>query len=720
MERQKVKQLLSEMTIEEKVGQLTQFAGLFYSTQTNDVPVTGPVDFPVNDEIIETSGSVLGIAGAKKLIDIQKTYLEKSRLNIPLLFMADVINGFETIFPIPLGLGATWEPSLIEELQAVSAKEATSAGLHVSFAPMADLVRDPRWGRVMESTGEDPYLNGLFAEATVRGLQGEDLTQNSEHLAACVKHFAAYGAAEGGRDYNTVDVSERELREMHMPAYKAALEAGVKLVMTAFNTVHSVPATGNQALLRGMLREEYGFEGLVISDFGAVQELIPHGVAEDETEASKKALLAGVDIDMMSLCYSHSLTQLIKEKKLDESLLNEAVERVLHLKNDLGLFEDPYRGTSEKREKSTLGHASHKELARTVAEKSSVLLKNNDILPLTKETTIALVGPYADNNDLLGEWSIFGNMDETATLKDKLQEAFPTLTFAKGSDLYERNQDLLEEAIHSATHADVVVLALGEGRDRSGEGRSRSSITLSPSQIELAKKISELGKPVVVTLFNARPIDLTELEPYVDAILECWHPGSEGASAIVNLLIGDANPSGKLTMSFPRATGQIPVYYNAYNTGRPLPAGSEERFFSRYIDIPNEPLYPFGYGLSYASFEYSEARSNGDKFDRKQTLQVEIDVTNTCNVEGEEIVQLYIQDPVAEVTRPVKELKGFKKITLAPNETKTVSFEISEPMLRYHHSDLSYSSDPGTFYVFINGSSNCTDTNKLTITLTEA
>ncbi|WYP27478.1 glycoside hydrolase family 3 N-terminal domain-containing protein [Alkalihalobacillus sp. FSL W8-0930] len=713
----KVTQLLEEMTIEEKIGQLTQFAGVFYSTSQSSTPVTGRIEFPVNQEMIDVSGSVLGIAGAEKLLEIQKNHLEKNRLGIPLLFMADVINGFESIFPIPLGLGATWDPLLAEELQAVSAKEATSAGLHVSFTPMADLVRDPRWGRVMESTGEDPYLNSLFAKATVRGLQGSDLKNSSQHLAACVKHFAAYGLSEGGRDYNTVDLSERELREMHMPAYQAALDAGVKLVMTAFNTVDSIPATGNKVLLRDMLREEYGFDGVIISDFSAVQELIPHGVAEDEAEAAKKALDAGVDIDMMSLCYSHSLKRLIEEGKVELALLDEAVKRVLELKNELGLFEDPYRQTSVTREKETLTNSKHKELVRKAAEKSTVLLKNDKVLPLSTNTNVALIGPYADNKDLLGEWSIFGKVEETDTLKDSMEKTFSHFTYSKGSEMYEINQELLNEALDSASNADLIVLALGEGRERSGEGRSRASITLAPCQLELAKKLYELGKPIVVTLFNARPLDLTELEPYVNAILECWHPGSEGASAITSLIIGEANPSGKLTMSFPRTTGQVPVYYNAYTTGRPLPPGSDERFFSRYIDVANEPLYSFGFGLSYTSFKYSKLHLSSDQLTSNESLTITLDITNTGEVSGEEIVQLYIQDPVAEVVRPGKELKGFKKVHLESKETKTVQFEVTETMLRYYHSDLSYKSDPGTFHIYVGSSSESSKLTKLSFAL---
>lgn len=713
----KVIQLLEEMTIEEKIGQLTQFAGVFYSTSQSSTPVTGRIEFPVNQEMIDASGSVLGIAGAEKLLEIQKNHLEKNRLGIPLLFMADVINGFESIFPIPLGLGATWDPLLVEELQAVSAKEATSAGLHVSFAPMADLVRDPRWGRVMESTGEDPYLNSLFAKATVRGLQGSDLKNDSQHLAACVKHFAAYGLSEGGRDYNTVDLSERELREMHMPAYQAALDADVKLVMTAFNTVNSIPATGNKALLRDMLREEYGFDGVIISDFSAVQELIPHGVAEDEAEAAKKAIDAGVDIDMMSLCYSHSLKRLIEEGKVELALLDEAVKRVLELKNELGLFEDPYRQTSITREKETLTNSKHKQLVREAAEKSAVLLKNDNVLPLSTNTNVALIGPYADNKDLLGEWSIFGKVEETDSLKDSMEKTFSHFTYSKGSEMYERNEELLNEALDSASNADLIVLALGEGRERSGEGRSRASITLAPCQLELAKKLYELGKPIVVTLFNARPLDLTELEPYVNAILECWHPGSEGASAITNLIIGEANPSGKLTMSFPRTTGQVPVYYNAYTTGRPLPPGSDERFFSRYIDVANEPLYSFGFGLSYTSFKYSKLHLSSDQLTANESLKITLDITNTGEVSGEEIVQLYIQDPVAEVVRPGKELKGFQKIYLEAKEMRTVQFEVTETMLHYYHSDLSYKSDPGTFHIYVGSSSESSKLTKLSFTL---
>ncbi|MFS0786631.1 glycoside hydrolase family 3 N-terminal domain-containing protein [Shouchella sp. 1P09AA] len=712
MKQEQLEQLLLKMSVKEKVGQLTQFAGAFYMKHDDGTPVTGRIEFPVEDDMLDVSGSVLGIAGFEKVKAIQENHLHRSRLGIPLLFMADVINGFQTIFPIPLGLGATWEPSLIEKLQAVASKEASSAGLHVSFAPMADLVRDPRWGRVMESTGEDPYLNERFAAATVSGLQGRSETISNDHIGACVKHFAAYGLSEGGRDYNTVDLSERELREMHMPAYKAALQAGAKLVMTAFNTVNGMPASGNAPLLRGMLRDELDFEGVVISDFDAVEELVAHGVAENESVAAQKALQAGVDIDMMSLSYARSLSSLVEQNLIDASLLDEAVLRVLELKNELGLFEDPYRGMSVTNEQAVLNAAEHRKLACEVAEKSMVLLKNQNVLPLERNRSIALVGPYADNPDLLGEWSIFGNMEETKTLKDRLPDA----RYAQGSALYHREETLLLEALDVMAQADVIVLALGEGRDRSGEARSRASITLAPCQIELLKKAHETGKPVVVTLFNARPIDLTDVEPYADAILECWHPGSEGAQAVVNVLFGKTNPSGKLTMSFPRATGQIPVYYNAYKTGRPLPEGSEERFYSRYIDIPNEPLYPFGFGLSYAAFTYSNRRISQSELNPSSTLIVSVDVTNTSLVAGEEVVQLYIQDVVGEVVRPVKELKGFEKISLLPNETKTVSFEIDSEMLRYHHSDLSYASDPGLFHVWMDGSSVCEDEGKLTFT----
>ncbi|GAF18121.1 beta-glucosidase [Bacillus sp. JCM 19046] len=477
MERHAIDVLLEKMTLDEKIGQLMQYAGAFYSEEANDTPVTGPAELPINQHAVKKSGSVLGVAGAKKTIGIQKEHLKSNRLGIPLLFMADVINGFRTIFPIPLALGSTWEPELVQQAQSVAAKEAASAGVHVCFAPMVDLVRDPRWGRVMESTGEDSFLNSRFAEATVKGFQGNDLRKEFDRVAACVKHFAAYGAAEAGRDYNTVDMSERELREQYLPAYKAALDAGSELVMTAFNTVDSVPATGNKPLMRGILREEFGFEGVLISDYGAVGELIPHGVAENEKEAAQKAITAGVDIEMMSLCYENDLKGLVETGEVSIDLVDEAVLRILQLKEKLGLFDDPYRGVSEGREEQTLFTAEHRELARKTAEKSAVLLKNNGVLPL-KTKKIALIGPYGDNKDILGEWSIFGKQEEAVTLKEGLALHSEQIVYAAGAQMYERDQERFQEAMNLAKSVDTVVLALGEGRDRSGEAEVEPTLRL--------------------------------------------------------------------------------------------------------------------------------------------------------------------------------------------------------------------------------------------------
>lgn len=695
------------MTLEEKVGQLMQYAGAFYSEEANDTPITGPAELPIGQNEVKKSGSVLGVAGAKKTLGIQKEHLKTNRLGIPLLFMADVINGYRTIFPIPLALGSTWEPELVKEAQTIAAKEAASAGVHVCFAPMVDLVRDPRWGRVMESTGEDPYLNSRFAEATIKGFQGDDLQKDVDRVAACVKHFAAYGAAEAGRDYNTVDMSERELREQYLPAYKAALDAGSELVMTAFNTVDSIPATGNKKLMRGILREEFGFGGVLISDYGAVGELIPHGVAADEKEAAQKAIVAGVDIEMMSLSFENELMTLVEAGTVPLELVDEAVLRILTLKDKLGLFDDPYRKVSEAREQEVLFAAEHRELAQKTAEKSTVLLKNNGLLPL-KESKLALVGPYADNRDLLGEWSIFGRQEEAVTLKEGMQRHNVQFEYAEGSHMYERDEVLLQEAIELAQSVDTVVLALGEGRDRSGEGRSRANITLEECQLELIRELKALGKKVVVVLFNARPLDLTEVDQLADAVLEAWHPGSEGGTAVANLLFGTVVPSGKLSMSFPRTVGQIPLYYNSYSTGRPLPEKSDERFFSRYIDVENTPLYPFGHGLSYADFQYENLSLSDTELSAESTIVAKVDITNTSEYAGEETVQLYIQDVVGEVVRPVKELKGFEKVFIEANNTLTVSFTITEEMLRYHHADLSYCSDPGAFRLFIGTSSSKT------------
>jgi beta-glucosidase len=705
MSENKLISLLNQMTIDEKIAQLMQLATPFFKGAEDQGQITGPMaDMGITDMIVQNSGSVLGASGAKEIMNIQRTHMEENRLGIPLLFMSDIVHGYKTIFPVPLAIGCSWDLKLAEKSAEMAAKEASVSGVHVTFAPMVDLVRDPRWGRVMESTGEDPFLNSEFARAFVRGFQGNELTTDVERVAACVKHFAAYGAPEGGRDYNTVDMSERELRENYLPAYQAALEEGCEMVMTAFNTVFGIPATGNKRLMRKMLREEMGFDGVLISDWGAVKEMIPHGVAENEKEAAYKAITAGVDIEMMTSTYVNYLKELVEEKLVDESLIDEAVLRILQLKQKLGLFENPYRGANVELESEVVMSTTHREAARELAAKSSVLLKNESTLPLKREQKIALIGPFAENGDILGPWSWLGSKEDAVTVKEGLLTKIKDshLTVSKGCDTENITDAQLEEALKAAREADVIVLALGEDSEMSGEAGCRANIQLPAAQLQLIEHLKSLDKPMAAVLFNGRPLDLHGVLDQTDAVLEAWYPGTEGGAAIADLLFGDVNPSGRLTMSFPYHVGQVPVYYNRFNTGRPKGApDAQERYVSQYLDIPNDPLLPFGFGLSYTSFTYSEMKLSNETMTEEQSLDVSIQVTNDGPVAGEEVVQLYIRDHSGEVIRPVKELKDFKKISLEPGETADVSFTISEDQLRYHHSDLQYKSDSGTFTVYI-------------------
>ncbi|MGM0830006.1 MAG: beta-glucosidase BglX [Bacillota bacterium] len=705
MSENKLISLLNQMTIDEKIAQLMQLATPFFKGAKDQGQITGPMaDMGITDMIVQNSGSVLGASGAKEIMNIQRTHMEENRLGIPLLFMSDIVHGYKTIFPVPLAIGCSWDLKLAEKSAEIAAKEASVSGVHVTFAPMVDLVRDPRWGRVMESTGEDPFLNSEFARAFVRGFQGNELTTDVERVAACVKHFAAYGAPEGGRDYNTVDMSERELRENYLPAYRAALEEGCEMVMTAFNTVFGIPATGNKRLMRKMLREEMGFDGVLISDWGAVKEMIPHGVAENEKEAAYKAITAGVDIEMMTSTYVNYLKELVEEKLVDESLIDEAVLRILQLKQKLGLFENPYRGANVELESEVVMSTTHREAARELAAKSSVLLKNESTLPLKREQKIALIGPFAENGDILGPWSWLGSKEDAVTVKEGLLTKIKDshLTVSKGCDTENITDAQLEEALKAAGEADVIVLALGEDSEMSGEAGCRANIQLPAAQLQLIEHLKSLDKPMAAVLFNGRPLDLHGVLDQTDAVLEAWYPGTEGGAAVADLLFGDVNPSGRLTMSFPYHVGQVPVYYNRFNTGRPKGApDAQERYVSQYLDIPNDPLLPFGFGLSYTSFTYSEMKLSNETMTEEQSLDVSIQVTNDGPVAGEEVVQLYIRDHSGEVIRPVKELKDFKKISLEPGETADVSFTISEDQLRYHHSDLQYKSDSGTFTVYI-------------------
>lgn len=719
MDEQRLLALIDRMTPEEKIAQLQQLTGAFYEGFHDVELLTGPMEeLGISQEVVRASGSALNLSGAETITRVQQAYLENNRLGIPLLFMADVVHGFKTIFPIPLAMGCSWNLELAEESARVAARESAVSGLHVTFAPMVDLVRDPRWGRVMESTGEDPYLNALFARAMVRGYQGSDLKGDTERLAACVKHFAAYGAPEGGREYNTVDMSERNLREYYLPAYQAAVDEGAALVMASFNTVDGIPASGNEKLMRGLLRGEWGFDGVLISDWASVRELVAHGAAEDDREAALRAIRAGLDIEMMTPCYVHHLPELIEQGAVDPLWIDEAVLRILKLKDKLGLFEKPLRGADPAREKELLLSPEHRRAAYELAVESCVLLKNEGgVLPLAPEAKVALIGPYAESDDILGWWSCNGERKDAQPLGAALAERLGAgrLT-AVPCGLDRVTAAELDAALAAARSADTVVLALGESSEMSGEGAARIDIRLPAAQLELVRRVKELGKPLAAVLFNGRPLDLTGLYEESDAVLEAWFPGTEGGAAVADLLVGRRHPSGRLTMSFPRAVGQIPVHYNQFSTGRPFQPGREgDRYVSKYIDCPNDPLLPFGFGLSYTEFRYGEPTLSGDRISRDEPLRVSVEVTNTGRRAGVETVQLYIRDVAGEVVRPLRELKAYVRLALEPGETGKAEFLLTEEQLRYHHSDLSFASDPGAFRLYVGGNSR--DTREAAFTL---
>lgn len=721
MKRTELEALLHDMSRKEKIGQLFQISGQFFA---EDSVATGPMqELGITQEDLDLAGTVLGVAGAERIRNIQKEYMEKHPHHIPLIFMMDVINGYRTVYPIPLAQGATFDPELSRECARMAAGEAAAAGLHVTFSPMTDLVRDARWGRVMESTGEDVWLNGQFAEAMTKGYQGEDLA-DPETLGACVKHFAGYGAPDGGRDYNTVQLTERTFREYYLPAYQAAVDAGAALVMTSFNTVNDIPATVNRKLMREILREEMGFDGVLISDYGAIGETIAHGLSSDRADAARRALEAGVDIDMMSGVYPEKLGQLMEEGAVSEQLLDEAVMRVLELKNKLGLFENPYKGADREKEETLILCSGNRELARKAAEESFVLLKNEtSFFPLKKGEKIAMIGPYADRRQLLGGWSFLGNAEDTVTVKEaaeRLPEGWD-LTFAKGCPVLDPDtrltgfweyqeetcteqdlEDLLREACDAAKKADKVVLFLGEHYLQTGEATSRGVLELPVIQQRLLEEITKINPETAVVVFGGRPLDLRMVQERACAILEAWMPGIEGGSALIRVLTGECEPKGRLPMSFPYCTGQVPIHYDAFPTGRPfLNEQDTNRFLSKYLDIPNRPLYPFGYGLGYTTFRVSEISLDRDTMTKEETVRAWVTVENTGTRTGTDVIQLYLHDVAASVVRPVRQLKGVQKVTLAPGESREVVFEITEEMLRFHTAEGNFASEPGVFEVMI-------------------
>lgn len=736
MTNEELTALLNDMSLEEKVNQMSQVVGGFFD---DDTVITGPMaEMGFTEENIALSGSVIGSMGVETVKKIQKAYMEKHPHHIPLLFMLDIINGYKTVFPIPLGQGATFEPELSEKCAAVAAKEASVSGLHVTFAPMTDLVRDARWGRVMESTGEDPYLNSRFCESMVHGFQGEDLSEEYR-IGACVKHFAGYGAPTAGRDYNTVELSEHTFQEFYLPSYKAGIDAKAALVMTSFNTLNGVPATGSKKLMRDILRDELGFDGVLISDWAAIEEMIYHGYCVDKEEAAIRAAKAGVDIDMMTGIYSDNLCRLVKEGKISEDLVDECCIRILELKNKLGLFEHPYKDADEEKEKQVILCEEHRRLAREAARKSFVLLKNEEnILPLNKNEKTAYIGPYVNSRNLMGSWSIIGEAKDVKTIEEMLkqEDLAEHAVFAQGSPMLgadvvlegftegeqtssstpEEEVQMLEEAVKAAAGAKKVVLCIGEDRLQSGEATSNANIQIPEIQQKLLDRVAEVNENIIVVLFSGRPLDIRAIKAKAKAILEVWMPGTEGAGAIADVLYGAYNPTGKLPMSFPYCVGQVPVHYNEYATGRPHVEGKDkDRFRSKYLDIPNKPLYPFGYGLSYTTFAVSEVSLDKNSMKDGESIQAAVTVKNTGTCAGTETVQLYLHDVAASVVRPVKELKDFRKVTLQPGEEASVKFTITEPQLRFLSENNIFESEAGIFEVFIGTDS--TTANKAKFTL---
>ncbi|MGZ3766618.1 MAG: beta-glucosidase BglX [Mucilaginibacter sp.] len=710
--------LMSKMTLDEKIGQL--------NLVTSGAATTGSIVNQGVEQSIKKGdiGGIFGVYGTTYIKKAQELAVQNSRLHIPLIFGLDVIHGHRTIFPIPLGMSATWDMNLIQRSAKIAASEATGEGINWVFSPMVDIARDARWGRISEGSGEDPWLGSQIAKAMVKGYQGSSM-KNSDAVMACVKHFALYGGAEAGREYNTVDMSPIKMYQDYLPPYKAAVDAGAGSFMSSFNTINGVPATANQWLLTDVLRKQWGFKGFVVSDYTAVNELSAHGLG-DLQNVSALAIKAGLDMDMVGEGFLTTLKKSLKEGKVTQQEIDQACRRVLEAKYKLGLFDNPYKSINADVESKTELTEANRLAARETAEHSFVLLKNRgQILPLKKSGTIALIGPLADNHsEMLGTWVVAGDPSKSVSVIDGIKKAAGSdvnILYARGSNITDDSllnsrawffgmkqikdkrpaQEMIDEAVETAKKADVVVAVVGESANMSGESASRSDISIPETQKELLRALVKTGKPIVLVLFNGRPLTLTWEDEHANAILDVWAPGTEAGNAVADVLFGNYNPAGKITATFPRSVGQIPIYYNHKNTGRPFDGKGPAKFKSDYIDISNDPLYPFGYGLSYTSFNYSDVKLSKTKLKGNETLTATVTVSNTGKLAGEEVVQLYVSDPVASISRSVKELKNFKKISLQPGEQKEVSFSISTEDLKFYNTKLNYDWEPGEFIIQI-------------------
>jgi beta-glucosidase len=714
--------LMKKMTLEEKIGQLNL-------PGSGDIVTGQASNSDIAKKIKEGKvGGLFNIKSVAKIRDVQKVAVEQSRLRIPLIFGMDVIHGYETVFPIPLALSCTWDMQAIERSARIAAQEASADGICWTFSPMVDIARDPRWGRIAEGSGEDAYLGSQIAKAMVRGYQGNDLSRNNT-IMACTKHYALYGAAEAGRDYNTVDMSHQRMYNDYFPPFKAAVEAGAGSFMASFNEIDGVPATANKWLLTDVLRKQWGFKGFVVTDYTGINEMIEHGIGDLQT-ASARALMAGIDMDMVGEGILTTTAKSLKEGKVALQRIDEACRKILEAKYKLGLFDDPYRYCDDNRAKTEIFTAANRKEARSIAAQSFVLLKNQrNILPLKKGGTIALIGPLADNKqNMPGTWSVAANFENATSLLTGLKEVAGNnvkILTARGSNLdYDSlfedragmfgkslHRDsrppsvMIQEAVDIANQADVIIAAVGESAEMTGESSSRSNIEIPAAQKSLINSLLRTGKPIVLVVFTGRPLTLQWEQDNVPAILNVWFGGSEAGYAIADVLFGDVNPSGKLTTTFPQNVGQIPLYYNHKNTGRPLQGQWFQKFRSNYLDVSNDPVYPFGFGLSYTQFTYSDLKLSSSSLKGNQTLKASIDVTNSGTRDGKEVVQLYIRDKVGSTTRPVQELKGFQKVELKAGETKTISFNITPEDLKFYNYDLKCDWEPGEFVIMIGGNS---------------